>query len=85
MSEKQYLYILSRYVFYGGEYVLMVSSSCDEITTYFIRAMRQLPNQCGLQIVRYEFGKYYKDGRGKTIRHIEREDGKIKDLMELEE
>ena len=36
MTEKQYCYILEKYSFYEDSDILMVSVSCDEITTHFI-------------------------------------------------
>lgn len=80
-NKQRYAYILSRYPFYEGSTILMVSASCDEIITYFTREMRKLPDNYGLQVERFEFGKLYERGYGKSIRHIEREDGRIKDLM----
>lgn len=82
-NKQQFAYILSRYPFYEGHTILMVSASCDEIITYFTREMRKLPNGYGLQVECFEFGKLYEKGYGKSIRHIEREDGKIRDLKEM--
>lgn len=77
VTEKQYCYILLKYHFYDCKKVLMVSSSHDEIITYFTRELRKLRNDEGLTVSRYEFGKYNTE---KHIRWVEREDGKIKDL-----
>lgn len=87
MTEKQFAYVLEKYPFYEGYEILMISSSIDEITTHFIRELRQLPNHYGLQISKYEFGRLYGGlDYVETIKHIERENGKIKDLKkELEE
>ena len=82
MTEKQYCYILEKYSFYENSDILMVSMSCDEITTHLIRESRKLSNNYGLIVTRYEFGKFYdniKDS-AKSIRCIEKEDGKIIDL-----
>ena len=81
MTEKQFAYVLEKYPFYEGNEVLMISSSIDEITTYFIRELRKLEDNYGLQISKYEFGKLYKGlDYAESIRHIEKEDGKIRDL-----
>ncbi|MBS7258330.1 MAG: hypothetical protein KIG63_07780 [Methanobrevibacter sp.] len=82
MTEKQYCYILEKYSFYEDSDILMVSASCDEITTYFIRESRKLSNKHGLIVTRYEFGKLYDniEGKAKSIRWIEKKDGKIRDL-----
>ena len=37
MTEKQYCYILEKYSFYEYSEIFMVSKSCDEIITHFIR------------------------------------------------
>ena len=37
----------------------MVSASCDEITTHFIKEFRKLNDGYGLIVTRYEFGKLY--------------------------
>lgn len=81
MSTK-YCYVLEKYPFYEGSEVLMVSASCDEITTHFIREFRKLNDGYGLVVTRYEFGKLYDDinDRARTIRWIEKKDGKIIDL-----
>lgn len=81
MSTK-YCYVLEKYPFYEGSEVLMVSASCDEITTHFIREFRKLNDGYGLIVTRYEFGKLYDDinDRARTIRWIEKKDGKIIDL-----
>ena len=82
MTEKQYCYILEKYSFYEHSEILMVSKSCDEITTHFIRESRKLSNKYGLIVTRYEFGKPYDNikDRAKSIRWIEKKDGKIIDL-----
>lgn len=82
MSEKQYCYILEKYSFYENSDILMVSVSCDEIITRFIRESRKLSNKHGLIVTRYEFGKFYDniEDRAKSIRCIEKNDGKIIDL-----
>ena len=82
MTEKQYCYILKKYSFYEDSDILMVSMSCDEITTHFIRESRKLSNKYGLIVTRYEFGKLYDNinDRAKSIRWIEKKDGKIIDL-----
>ena len=82
MTEKQYCYILEKYSFYENSDILMVSMSCDEITTHFIRESRKLSIYSGLIVTRYEFGKFYDNikDNAKTIRWIENEDGKIIDL-----
>ena len=82
MSEKQYCYILEKYSFYEDSDILMVSMSCDEIITHFIREYRKLSNKYGLIVTRYEFGKFYDNikDRAKSIRWIEKKDGKIIDL-----
>lgn len=82
MTEKQYCYILEKYEFYESSDILMVSASCDEIMTHFIREFRKLSDRYGLIVTRYEFGKLYDniDDRAKSIRWIEKEDGKIRDL-----
>lgn len=88
MTEKQYCYILEKYPFYEVSEILMVSASCDEITTHFTRELRKLNDGYGLIITRYEFGKLYDNiiNRAKSIRWIEKEDGKIRDLKkELQE
>lgn len=86
MTEKQFAYILDKYPFYEAHEILMISSSIDEITTYFIRELRQLPNHYGLQISKYEFGRLYGGlDYAETIRHVEKENGKIKDLKRLYE
>lgn len=84
MTEKQYCYILEKYSFYENSDILMVSMSCDEITTYFIRESRKLSNNYGLIVKRYEFGKFYDNikDNAKSIRWIEKEDGKIIDLKD---
>ena len=84
MTEKRYCYVLEKYPFYEGGEILMVSASCDEITTHFIRESRKLSNGYGLIVKRYEFGKLYNniDVRAKSIRWIEKEDGKIRDLKQ---
>ena len=78
MTEKQYCYILSKYHFYECDKVLMVSSSYDEIITYFTRKLRKLSNNEGLLVTKYEFGKY--NCSEKHIKWVEKKDGKIKDL-----
>ena len=82
MTEKQYCYILEKYSFYEDSEILMVSKSCDEIITHFIRESRKLSNKYGLIVTRYEFGKLYDNikDRAKSIRWIEKKDGKIIDL-----
>ena len=82
MSEKQYCYILEKYSFYENSEILMVSVSCDEIIIHFIRESRKLSNKYGLIVTRYEFGKLYDniEDRAKSIRWIEKEDGKIINL-----
>ena len=82
MSEKQYCYILEKYSYYEDSDILMVSMSCDEITTQFIRESRKLSNKYGLIVTRYEFGKFYDNikDRAKSIRWIEKKDDKIIDL-----
>lgn len=82
MAEKQYCYILEKYSFYENSDILMVSVSCDEITTHFITESINLSNNYGLIVTRYEFGKFYDNikDRAKSIRWIEKEDGKIIDL-----
>lgn len=82
MTDNQYAYILSRYPFYEGSTVLMVSSSHDEIMLHFTREFRKLNKGYGLKVKRYEFGKLYSTiASGKTLRLVERDyDGKIKEL-----
>lgn len=81
MTDNQYVYILSRYPFYEGESVLMVSSSYDEIISHFTREFRKLESGYGLVVSQYEFGKLYDKDYPKTIRHIERNyNGKIEEL-----
>ena len=83
MTDNQYAYILSRYPFYEGSTILMVSSSCDEIILHFTREFRKLDKGYGLEVKRYEFGKLYSKAidSGKTLRLIERDyDGKIKEF-----
>lgn len=82
MTEKRYCYVLEKYPFYEGGEILMVSASCDEITTHFIREFRKLNDGYGLIVKKYEFGKLYDDinDRARSIRWIEKEDGKIRDL-----
>ena len=82
MTEKQYCYILEKYSFYEYSEILMVSKSCDEIITHLIRESRKLSNKYGLIVTRYEFGKLYDNinDRAKSIRWIEKKDGKIIDL-----
>lgn len=82
MTEKQYCYILEKYSFYEDSDILMVSVSCDEIIPHFIRESRKLSNKYGLIVTRYEFGKLYDNikDRAKSIRWIEKKDGKIIDL-----
>ena len=52
MTEKQYCYILEKYSFYEYSEILMVSKSCDEIITHFIRESRKLSNKYGLIVKR---------------------------------
>ena len=82
MSEKRYCYVLEKYPFYEGSEILMVSASCDEITTHFIKEFRKLNDGYGLIVTIYEFGKLYDNiiNRANSIRWIEKEDGKIRDL-----
>lgn len=82
MTEKQYCYILEKYSFYEDSDILMVSVSCDEIITRFISESINLSNKYGLIVTRYEFGKFYDNikDRAKSIRWIEKKDGKIIDL-----
>ena len=60
----------------------MVSVSCDEIITRFITESINLSNKYGFIVTRYEFGKFYDNikDREKSIRWIEKKDGKIIDL-----
>ena len=78
MIEKRYCYILEKYPFYEGSKILMISASCDEITTHFIKEFRKLNDGYGLIVTRYEFGNII--NRANSIRWIEKEDGKIRDL-----
>ena len=82
MTEKQYCYILEKYSFYENSDILMVSASCDEITTHFIKEFRKLSNRYGLIVTKYEFGKLYDniEDKAKSIRWVEKIDGKIIDL-----